>query len=185
MINGWGISCELALRWTSLDLTDKSTLVQVMAWCHQATSHHLSQWWPRSPYGVIRPQWVKNKIFTKYRNHWMQWRWFYEYNNIMTHLYNIAWFIYSYPAYVLYFKKSIPLSASRTWYHYIITTNLQLQTPVNKVSSRAMAGMTAGSKNTYGIRHMLQVSTKHPVQEIIHLFTGLILGSRPANESWR
>ena len=39
----------------SLDLTDdKSTLVQVMAWCHQATSHYLSQCWPRSvsPYGV-------------------------------------------------------------------------------------------------------------------------------------
>ena len=38
----------------------KSTLVQVMAWCHQATSHNLSQCWPRSmsPYGVTRPQWV-------------------------------------------------------------------------------------------------------------------------------
>ena len=45
-----------------LDLTDdKSTLVQVMAWCRQATSHYLSQCWPRSlsPYGVTRPQWVK------------------------------------------------------------------------------------------------------------------------------
>ena len=32
-----------------LDLTDdKSTLVQVMAWCRQATSHYLSQCWPRS-----------------------------------------------------------------------------------------------------------------------------------------
>ena len=40
---------------------DKSTLVQVMAWCHQATSHYLSQCWPRSlsPYGITRPQWVK------------------------------------------------------------------------------------------------------------------------------
>ena len=26
---------------------DKSTLVQVMAWCRQATSHYLSQCWPR------------------------------------------------------------------------------------------------------------------------------------------
>ena len=62
MIDGWGISCELALRWMSLDLTDdKSTLVQVMAWCHQATSHYLSQCWPRSlsPYSVTRPQSVK------------------------------------------------------------------------------------------------------------------------------
>ena len=61
VIDGWGISCELTLRWMSLDLTnDKSTLVQVMAWCHQATSHYLSQCWPRSmsPYGTTRPQWV-------------------------------------------------------------------------------------------------------------------------------
>ena len=46
-----------------LDLTDdKSTLVQVMAWCHQATSHYLSQCWPRSlsPYGVTRPQSVNS-----------------------------------------------------------------------------------------------------------------------------
>ena len=61
VIDGWVISCELALRWMSPDLTDdKSTLVQVMAWCRQATSHYLSQCWPRSlsPYGVTRPQWV-------------------------------------------------------------------------------------------------------------------------------
>ena len=61
---GWGISHEIALRWMPLDLTDdKSTLVQVMAWCRQATSHYLSQCWPRSmsPNGVTRPQWVKLK----------------------------------------------------------------------------------------------------------------------------
>ena len=59
---GWGISWEIALWWMSLDFTDdQSTLVQVMAWCRQATSHYLSQCWPRSmsPYGVTRPQWVK------------------------------------------------------------------------------------------------------------------------------
>ena len=45
---GWGISYEIALRWMALDLTDdKSTLVQVMAWCRQATSDYLSQYWPR------------------------------------------------------------------------------------------------------------------------------------------
>ena len=62
VIDGWGISCKIALRWMPLDLTDdKSILVQVMAWCHQATSHYLSQCWLRSlsPYGVTRPQWVK------------------------------------------------------------------------------------------------------------------------------
>ena len=50
-----------------LDLTDdKSTLVQVMAWCHQATSHYLSQCWPRSllPYDVTRPQWVKAQLWS-------------------------------------------------------------------------------------------------------------------------
>ena len=45
----WGISCEIALIWMSLDFTDdQSTLVQVMAWYHQATSHYLSQCWPKS-----------------------------------------------------------------------------------------------------------------------------------------
>ena len=48
----------------SFDLTeDKSILVQVMAWCRQATSHYLTQCWPRSvsPYGIIRPQWFKGE----------------------------------------------------------------------------------------------------------------------------
>ena len=40
---------------------DKSTLVQVMDWCRQATSHCMSQCWPKcmTPYGVSRPVWVK------------------------------------------------------------------------------------------------------------------------------
>ena len=50
-------SYELALSWISQNTFDyKSTLLQVMAWCHQATSHNLSQRWPRSwvnmPYGI-------------------------------------------------------------------------------------------------------------------------------------
>ena len=51
------IRCEIVLRWLTQNLTnDKSTLVQVMAWCHQATSHYLNHCWPRSmsPYGVTR-----------------------------------------------------------------------------------------------------------------------------------
>ena len=58
VIGGWGISCEIALIWTSLDFTDdQSTLVQVVAWCCQATSHYLSQCWPRflPPYSVTTP----------------------------------------------------------------------------------------------------------------------------------
>ena len=62
MIGGWSIFCKIALRWMSVGFTDdKSTLVQVMAWCRQATSPYLSQCWPRtmSPYGITSPQWVK------------------------------------------------------------------------------------------------------------------------------
>ena len=60
-------SRDNALRWMPLDLTnDQSTLVQVMAWCRQATSHYLSQCWPRSlpPYGVTRPQWVNEPLWS-------------------------------------------------------------------------------------------------------------------------
>ena len=56
-------SYDDVLRWMPQDLSDdKSTLVQVMAWCHQATSHYLNQCWPRSlmSYGVTRPQWVNS-----------------------------------------------------------------------------------------------------------------------------
>ena len=59
----------------SLDLTDdQSTMVQVIAWCRQATNHYLSQCWPRSlsPCGVIRPQWVKVRHFTR------KWIWKYR-----------------------------------------------------------------------------------------------------------
>ena len=61
--DGWVISCEIPLSWMSLNLSDdKSILVQVMAWCRQATSHYLNQCWPRSmsPYGITRPQWVNS-----------------------------------------------------------------------------------------------------------------------------
>ena len=62
MIDSEHIISEIALRRMSLDLTDdEPTLAQVMAWCRQATSHYLSQCWPRSlsPYDVTRPQSVK------------------------------------------------------------------------------------------------------------------------------
>ena len=45
-----GTHCEIApLRWMPQNSTnEESTLVQVMAWYHQATSHYVSQCWPRS-----------------------------------------------------------------------------------------------------------------------------------------
>ena len=64
MTDDCDISSKIALRWrTSRNHNDdKSTLVQVMAWCRQARSHYLNQCWPRSspPYGVTRPQWVND-----------------------------------------------------------------------------------------------------------------------------
>ena len=56
--------CEIALRWMPQNVTiQKSTLVQVMAWCHQAPSHYLSQCWPicMLPFGT---QWDINKMVT-------------------------------------------------------------------------------------------------------------------------
>ena len=45
-------------------MNDKSALVQVMAWCRQATSHYLSQSWQRSmsPYVAMKPQWVHHRL---------------------------------------------------------------------------------------------------------------------------
>ena len=54
---------EIALRWMSQIIFDgKPTLVQVMASCHQARSHYLSQCWLTSmlPCGITRPQWAKS-----------------------------------------------------------------------------------------------------------------------------
>ena len=75
VIDGWDIAHEISSRWMSLDFTDdKSTLVQVMAWCRQATSHYLNQCWPRSlaPYGVTRPQWI-NTGQCNGCDHWLLW----------------------------------------------------------------------------------------------------------------
>ena len=66
VIDSWGIFCEIALIRMSLDFTeDQFTLVQVMAWCRQATSHYLSQCWLSSllPCGVTRPQWVNSSVY--------------------------------------------------------------------------------------------------------------------------
>ena len=55
------IACEIALRWMPKDLADcYSTLIQVMAWCRQATSHYLNQCSPNymTPHATTRPQCV-------------------------------------------------------------------------------------------------------------------------------
>ena len=59
-----GPHCEIVLRWKPQNASDDtSTLVQVMAWCRQATSHYLIQYWPRSmsPYAVISSWCIKHR----------------------------------------------------------------------------------------------------------------------------
>ena len=58
------IRCEIAFMWMQQKfMNEKSTLVQIMVWYHQVTSHYPSQCWPRSmsPYGGIGLQRVKVK----------------------------------------------------------------------------------------------------------------------------
>ena len=98
----WLVSSDLLMimhlygcHGTSTD--DKSTLVQVMAWCRQATSHYLSQCWPSSmsPYGVTRPQWVKENFHSNFPEHcswWFNWQCI----NMWQHAvhYDVTWFEY-------------------------------------------------------------------------------------------
>ena len=50
--------CEIFCQINTNSFNEMSKLVQVMAWCRQATSLYLSQTWPRSmsPYGITRTQ---------------------------------------------------------------------------------------------------------------------------------
>ena len=72
-----GNDCQIAPSWMPQNVTDGTlTLVQVMAWCRQETSHYLSQCWPRFmlPYGITRPQWRIIKIIPiKYCFVWSYW----------------------------------------------------------------------------------------------------------------
>ena len=63
-----GISCEWICHQMNISrpTNDKSILVQVMAWCRQATRHYLSLYWPSSmsPYGVTMPKNPHNRHST-------------------------------------------------------------------------------------------------------------------------
>ena len=77
----WLVSSNLLMIMPQGLTDDKSTMVQVMAWCRQATSHYLNQCWPTSPtsYGVTRSQWVNWKWGTYIWFAWYHWRiWIYE-----------------------------------------------------------------------------------------------------------
>ena len=58
------VSCEILLSWTPQNITNgKSTLVQLIAWCCQATSRYLNHWCSSrsmSPYGITSTQWLNN-----------------------------------------------------------------------------------------------------------------------------
>ena len=65
-INIFSNSCVFGLRWVPENtIKDKSALLQIMAWCYQATSHNLRQCWTISLllYNVTRPQWVNYTAF--------------------------------------------------------------------------------------------------------------------------
>ena len=86
----WITHCEIALHWMPQNLTYyQSTLIQVMAWCRQATSHYLRQCWPRSMslycsnsslLSFMCMQYLARQIVTKANCHpwtlWFQRIWF-------------------------------------------------------------------------------------------------------------
>ena len=118
MTDGCDISNKIALRWTSLDLSDdKSTLVQVMAWCRQAKSHYLNQCWPRSlpPYGIIRPQWVKKGVNRM------------TYDSISTYIFFVNFLFYFARSMLLKLSLMNPTSVSQPpllWHCWISMTML-------------------------------------------------------------
>ena len=71
-----GTHSEIALRQIQQSLiNEKLALDEMIAWCHQATSHYMSQCWPRSmlPYGITNTQWVTSWRKTIF--HWLQLQW--------------------------------------------------------------------------------------------------------------
>ena len=115
-------SCETIFRRMPQNPSDdKSTLVQVMAWCRQATSHYLSQCCPRSlsPFGVTRPQCVNIVIF-------FVWNW----TNAMN-IWSVLWILMAWcfntrvsVATVLSVHTCIPVVHGLIWYpctHVFIT----------------------------------------------------------------
>ena len=63
-IDSWALLTKLLSCEYHKALADKSTLVQAMVWCRQATSYFLSRSVPL--YGVTRPQWVSFGYFWNY-----------------------------------------------------------------------------------------------------------------------
>ena len=108
---------------------DKSTLVQVMAWCRQATSHYLSQCWPRylSSYGMTRPQWVNSvtpeqngrKLQIRTANITFSWIEFF-FNSIFSSKFKFYWNVFQ------CFSLVINKSALINWYMQTLRKLLDL-----------------------------------------------------------
>ena len=64
-----------ALRWMSQYLTgDRSTLIQVMAWCCQAPIHYLNQCWPRYISNITslgHNELMRSWLFSQFGNHFI------------------------------------------------------------------------------------------------------------------
>ena len=108
-----------ALRWMPQNLTDhKSTLVQVIAWCRQATSRYLNQWWLGllSSYGVVRPQWVNSSkprtlIYSQINRLIIDWC-----NGLSPfRCQAITWALYSNRAITFFIQKWLELSSVQWW----------------------------------------------------------------------
>ena len=63
---------KFSIKFVLIDpIGKKSSLVHVMAWCHQAPSHYLNLCWPGSvtSYTTTRPQWVNEALYTCVNEH--------------------------------------------------------------------------------------------------------------------
>ena len=99
-------SCESGFRWVLQNLinqaNEKSTLVRVMAWCCQATSHYLNQCWPIFSllYVITRPQGVnssekscpqKNSYTLEILHKWFEKYIMMQYDFLTCHNVNFDW----------------------------------------------------------------------------------------------
>ena len=132
-----------------LDLNDdKSTLVQVMAWCRQATSHYLRQCWPRSmsPNGVTKPQWFNSLSPMRYGCDYqcvIEFQtqlgdWYLEYSNIHHWGMNATWSCWwqdnigSGNGLVLSGNKPLPdpMFTKISWRHMVLQGHIELTDPM-------------------------------------------------------
>ena len=121
----------------SLDFPgDKSTLVQVMAWCHQATSQNPSLCWLRfmSPYGVTRQQWDQIQIL----------KGFYRQNELLFKLLILIHICKMTQCFAVKSIRSLqPLSTVLTFYLILLRTRLGVKS-IGKT-------LALGSKSNVGL----------------------------------